>query len=342
MTYIDPAAKLLYHADRIAAIDAGQTPPPVNVEIDLSNRCNLGCKGCHMALTHSKGHHANKILPEGHVHTGDLMLSGLALNIIGQLKDYGVRSITWTGGGEPLIHPEAVDIFAACQLDQGLYTNGTMIDPLKAAVLKASMQWVYVSLDRHTRESYRAYKQSDNFNRAVAGIQYLVRASGRATVGVGFLLDADNWQDVYEMYRFGANLGADYVQFRPLVVPGADTLWVDAFLNYFDPAGLDKCIVDLHRFKMYGDWRGHEYPMCYWAQMQSVITPDGKVWPCVNRRGFLGNMLGNLNTETFADIWARSGAWVIDGKCRMLCRGHIPNQQLDRILGPKPAHWRFI
>jgi hypothetical protein len=51
--YIDPRGKLFGHMDRLAEIRTGKRPPPVNVEVDVSNRCNLGCRGCHFAHLHS-------------------------------------------------------------------------------------------------------------------------------------------------------------------------------------------------------------------------------------------------------------------------------------------------
>ena len=53
--YVDARGKLLQHMDRLAVIKTGGSPPPVNVEIDLSNRCSLGCEWCHFAYTHTRG-----------------------------------------------------------------------------------------------------------------------------------------------------------------------------------------------------------------------------------------------------------------------------------------------
>jgi MoaA/NifB/PqqE/SkfB family radical SAM enzyme len=350
MKYIDPPAKLLQHVDRIAAIGRGENPPPVNVEIDLTNRCNLGCAFCHFAYVHSRGPLARTATH----NTGDVMQTGLALSILEQLGAAGVRSVTWTGGGEPTLHPDFAEIAGACSLPQGVYTNGTRIDPYRAAVMKARMKWVYVSLDRHDRDSYRAYKRVDGFARAVQGIRALVRASGPAVIGVGFLLDRTNVAYGNEMVDLALGLGADYVQFRPAVefdlsAPGRavhDNTWIKPAVQWLAGAvdrNHGQVIADLSRFEMYRNWRGHGYPLCYWAQLQAVITPDGRAWTCVNRRGFAGDCLGDLNEEPFMSIWARSRAYPVDEKCRVLCRGHVPNLALDRILGDsRPPHWEFV
>lgn len=325
MSFIDPNGKLMKHIDRLAEIKAGLHPAPVNVEIDLSNRCNLACKGCHMAYTHDNA----------------LMDTDLAIDIVKQLKAAGVRSVTWSGGGEPTFHPDIIKIIEACELDQGIYTNGTHLSYELIDVLKRKMKWVYISLDRNTRESFLEYKGVDKFPRAVAGAQLLVKAAGNATIGIGYLLDSTNYKRIADMTALALHkIGADYVQFRPLVVPGADRSWVKDALPLLDSA-TGKVIVDKDRFIRYADWDGHGYELCYWTQIQTVITPEGKVWACCNRRYFEDSCLGDLNKEDFADIWARSYALQVNKDCRMMCRGHLPNITLNGIYGEN-AHANFI
>src|SRR5512139_1310988 len=120
--YIDPRAKLLHHLDRLYAIQRGAIAPPVNIEIDLSNRCSLGCEWCHFAYTHTRGPLAGKRdKPDASIPGGDLMDTYLARRIIDQLAENGVRSVTWTGGGEPTLHPhfnEIIEYTAQYPIDQ--------------------------------------------------------------------------------------------------------------------------------------------------------------------------------------------------------------------------------
>jgi hypothetical protein len=46
-SFIDPQKKLFANLGRIALLQEGGVPAPINVEIDLSNRCSLGCEWCH-------------------------------------------------------------------------------------------------------------------------------------------------------------------------------------------------------------------------------------------------------------------------------------------------------
>lgn len=353
MTYIDPHRKLMHHIERIAQIRKGEQPAPVNVEIDLTNRCNLGCAGCHFAHTHSRGPLAGSAKPAGMLDVGDQMDTALAQWIIDDLCANGVQSITWTGGGEPTLHPAFDEImqYAAGRIDNGIYTNGTLVNANRAAILKRGMKWVYVSLDESDAYSYKLRKRTDGFDKAIAGIQNLVEAEGDATIGVGFLIDLENVHRIDDMVELGAYLQCDYIQFRPLIEfapdnPGKPIIaygWIEEAIERLDRVSGAGIEVDISRFEMLRRWQGHGYPVCYWTQLQTVITPNGRVWTCVNRRGFQGDEIGDMSREPFYDIWQRSSPYMVNHNCRVLCRGHIPNQTLTHMMdGAGDRHRSFI
>lgn len=356
---IDPRNKVLWHVDRLAAIKQGKKPAPVNVEIDTSFRCSLGCQSCHFAYTHTRGPLAGKRdKPHNAIPGGDLIDYELAKSIIIQLKMFGVRSVTWTGGGEPTLHPQFNDIIRFTKvhnMPQGIYTHGGHIDQERAELMKQAMTWVYVSLDECTPEQYRQIKGVPNFHKACQGVKNLVAAKGNATIGIGFLLHPGNWQQTDDMIRLGLDeLGADYVQFRPTVLydqeqpdkPDEDTSWLSPVIakleTYKDEVVGGRVLADTERFQMYQEWNGRPYSTCHWAALQTVITPNGKVWTCVNKREHAGAELGDLSVDTFADIWqSAGGACRVDEACRTMCRGHIPNLTLDAVM-TEPEHANFI
>lgn len=353
--YINPQQKVLWHIERLAELQRdGRTSVPVNVEIDLSNRCSLGCEWCHFAYTHTRGPLAGKQEgPDARIAGGDLMHFELAADILDQLAEAGVKSVTWTGGGEPTLHPYFDGIVCRAHdlgLEQGLYTHGGHIDAERAALLKRAATWVYVSLDCADRASYRQAKGVDRFENAVAGIRALVAAQGGATVGVGYLLHAGNTHHVPRMVALGRELGVDYVQFRPAIrykadEPGVrdeDAAWVADAVRWLRAYADDPLVIaDEQRFAMYANWQGHGYTTCRWVTMQTVITPNGKMWNCCNQREHAQALLGDLAHESFADVWARVGPVDVGPQCRVLCRGHLANRTLD-ALAREPAHANFV
>lgn len=354
--FINPPIKLFQHLPTLQAIREGKRPPPVNVEIDLSNRCSLGCEWCHFAYTHTRGPLAGKVdRPAGAISGGDLMDRDLAWSILHQLYATGAKSVTWTGGGEPTLHPSFDNIVryaAGLGLEQGMYTHGGHINPERAQLIKDMFTWVFISLDECTPESYAKSKGVNRFDKAIEGIWNLVKADGKATIGVGFLLHKDNWRDTHKMVNLGRSLDVDYVQFRPTILyqqdaPGEvaeNTNWITNAMAHLNAYQRDPFVIaDLDRFAMYRDWNGHGYSTCFWSALQTVITPNGMVWRCTNKREHPSALLGDLTVDSFADIWQRSGGpCTVDAECRILCRGHIANLPLQTIMATDVVHGNFI
>jgi MoaA/NifB/PqqE/SkfB family radical SAM enzyme len=346
MNYINPDRKLLQHLGELDRLKKGRNFPPVNVEIDLTNRCSLGCRWCHFAYTHTRGPLAQSEKPSQYLDTGDEMDVDLAFSIIRQLKEYGVKSITWTGGGEPTLHPYFDDIVTRVEIDQGIYTHGGHITERLARILKRHFKWVYVSLDCIDKESYLKQKQVDRFGAALLGIENLKAADGPATIGVGFLINKDS--DLWETRNFGLSLETDYIQLRPVIQydhdrPGElaeNVNWLK-MTDIYELTHHKKVIVDPNRFGMYKHWIGHHYQTCWWSGLQSVITPNGKVWACVNKRGFKDALLGDLNHNTFQEIWGAIPLQSVNDRCRIMCRGHVPNVALDEMF-KEIDHANFI
>jgi len=338
-------SKLVHHLDVLVAIRDGVVSPPVNVEIDLSNRCSLACTGCHFAHTHSRGPFSVMMKGRHQVSVGDLMDTGLAMNLVHELAELGTRSITWTGGGEPTLHPDFQHITsatAATSLQQGLYTNGVHVTPEMASSLGESLEWAYISMDCPDAESYRKWKKVDAFEAAREGARLLGLAV--SVVGMGFLLHGKNYHLADKMLQLGKKCGVDYVQFRPLVdfefaTPGVrkgNVDWIARFLETFVPPEDIAVELDRDRFTAYANWESHGYNECLWSAVQTVVTPDGHVWTCVNKRGEPDCCLGDLNNLTFQDIWRSRPIACVNAQCRVMCRGHLPNQFMHWVFRRRP------
>lgn len=183
------------------------------------------------------------------------------------------------------------------------------------------------------------------------GIRRLATAEGDATIGVGFLVTQQNWSQAGQAAELASALGADYLQLRPTIMydqadptkAAEGRAWLIPLIPYFERLAqrYPNIVVDIDRFRMYRDWSGHGYTTCWWSALQTVITPNGKVWTCVNKREHPGAELGDLTQETFADIWARRPLAKVGADCRVLCRGHIANTEIEAIMAPR-EHAAFV
>jgi MoaA/NifB/PqqE/SkfB family radical SAM enzyme len=353
--FIDPRAKTLRHLDRLAGWQVGQKPAPVTVEWDLSNRCSLGCQDCHFAHTHSKGPWTQKsrLLPMAFEGTGDLADMGLVERVCAEMGRSGVRGIVWSGGGEPTLHPEwedAVMLAAERGLEQGMYTLGGHFTAKTGAFLADIAAWVVVSLDAADADTYAIEKNvpRSRFQAACDGIVHLV--GHKAAIGVSFLLHSKNWTKAQDMLALSRMLGATYATFRPAIQfradapskPSGDRAWIHAALPMLESLARQSDVeVDPLRFQQYADWQGHGYTACHGVRLNTTVTPDGRVWLCPQRRG-VGAPLGDLRTESFANIWARHpDHYDVDEDCRVMCRLHPVNETLAALATPR-AHEAFV
>lgn len=355
MTYINPN-KWMAHLDRVAARQAGKTPAPVTVEWDLSNRCYLGCRDCHFAHTHVRGPWASqpRTLPMAFDPTGDLADAALVSSALGDMARLGVRGVIWSGGGEPTTHPAwplVLQRGADVGLRQGMYTAGGLLDPVSAGVLATNVDWVVVSLDAPDSATYAAEKSTtpQKFFDACRGAS-LLSETGRTAVGVSFLLHGENWMRAKEMHDLARGLGATYTTFRPAIrtspanpsVCADDRAWVDEAWPLLAVLADEPDVeCDPGRFVAYAEWAGHGYDTCYGVGLTTVITPDGRVWACPQRRG-IGAPVGDLRGEPFEQLWSRwSGRVTVDKDCRVMCRLHLMNQELVGVFAER-AHEEFL
>jgi MoaA/NifB/PqqE/SkfB family radical SAM enzyme len=266
----------------------------------------------------------------------------------------GVRAIVWSGGGEPTLHPAFSTIVQTASrfgLEQGVYTLGGHVTEAMAATVGPLLSWVVVSLDAPDAATYAAEKHvpASRFDEACEGVRRLTRSC--PVVGVSFLVHEGNYTRVQEMLALSRSLGATYATFRPTVQtspdqPGvvtADRWWIQPALHQLRTLARESDVeVDPQRFETYRQWTGHGYQTCHGISLLTMVTPDGRLWVCPNKRGVPSAALGDLREESFAAIWARHPGHVpVDRDCRALCRLHLVNQTLSTVFQPR-AHEAFV
>jgi hypothetical protein len=312
---------------------------------------------CHFSHTHVRGPWASqpRMLPMAYDSGGDLADLSVLGPALGEMARAGVRGVIWSGGGEPTTHPqwlEAVSRADFVGLEQGMYTAGGLLTQHSAKALATTAKWIVISLDTVDAATYAIEKgvAATHFTAACHGARWLAEAQS-AVVGISFLLHAKNWFRADEMLALARSLGATYATFRPTIqtspdqpsVCTEDRSWITAALMTLGRLALERDVeCDVDRFLQYRDWTGRSYATCYGIRLSTVMTPDGRLWVCPQRRGCADSCLGDLRTESFDAIWARhAGAWTDFTDCRVMCRLHLMNQELAEIYKPR-AHEAFV
>ena len=119
----DHTYKLMHHPMHLAKLVNNERPFPIHLEVDLTNICNHSCYFCNCADTLASD---NSILKY------EILIERLK-----EAYNMGSRGISFTGGGEPVMHPKFAEISRVCKdigYDLGLITNGSLIRDRKSVV----------------------------------------------------------------------------------------------------------------------------------------------------------------------------------------------------------------
>lgn len=341
--------KILKHLDRVNEWLRGRNPPPITVELDMTNKCNHRCPQC--------------VVNYFRVADNSSLSKDLARDIILQLARSKIRGLIFTGGGEPLCNPytlKAVELARTKGLDSGFITNGSLFNQESAKIVLKNCTWLRVSLDAASPEVFKASHGLDGneFNRVVNNIALLVRTKeklrSKCIIGVGFLTCDATISDMVKAAVLSKKLGVDYLQFRPMQIHDGGKFayhWTDVGNEIAEALKYSgdgfQVLYSKHKYEMAHDPRfGRHYGKCYGQQFATVISASGKMYVCCHTRGYGKYCIGDLHKKTFKEIWnsRRRKAVVkrIDFRdCIPLCRDNTFNQILWNIKQPR-EHVNFL
>ena len=363
----NPQHKILCHLNKVEQYFDKKNPSPITIEIDPSNTCNHSCPFCisgHLHLKKYKGteYFNRTILNKNTFH--DLIKDLVKLNI---------EAINWTGGGEPTQNPylgEAIKFIKKnSSIEMGMFSNGTLLEKMNLMDIAVDcLKWIRISIDAGTALSYdklRVTNKSNNFDTVIKNIKKIVdlknKKKSNITIGVGFVVTEDNYDEILDFANIFKEIGVDYCQYKPEIiqierqqknsdlgrVQISSDFWIKKVINLLDQAKktlgkkfecndykIDDLIIDVKKY-------GRNYKECIGSQFQPCVGADGNVYVCTNHRGHKKYSYGNVNEKKFSDIWndlkkRQSVMEIINKKekfsnCTHLCKPHESNKILWKI-----------
>ena len=201
--------KSAYYIDRIAAFRTKQPVMPVQVQLVISDLCNQDCNFCTHRMSNGT---AAEQFSVGNNHNPNRMIpTDKCLEILDNCRSLGVESIQFTGGGEPTVHPDHLKIFEYAQryFKTGLISNGYYF---KDWDIYNKFDWIRISLDAATEETYKNIRKHTGFDTVVANIKNFSNQYN-GILGIGFVITNDNEDEICEAAALAKRIGADYIRF---------------------------------------------------------------------------------------------------------------------------------
>ncbi|MET0117309.1 MAG: radical SAM protein [Sedimenticola sp.] len=331
---------------------------PIYVEISPVGACNHRCSFC--ALDYM----GYKPIMMDHALIGERLR---------EMAEHGVRSLHLAGEGEPLLHKRLTDIIniaRAAGMDIGITTNATVLPDRFIEEGLANVQWLKASINAGRSETYDLIhrgkpgdfeKALENLSRAV---EHRNREGLKTTLGAQAVLLPENSGEMRELANICRDqLGLDYLVIKPYSQHSFSHTNQYEGLDYDDYLGLEKelsafstddfsLIFRAKTMEKYSNSAPPRYTTCYatpafWA----YVASDGAVYSCSAYLSDERFCLGNLNENTFRDIWEgemrRKNYEIVRGsldisECRRNCRMDAINHYLFDLLEDRVEHKNFI
>ena len=126
---------------------------------------------------------------------------------------FEVRSIDFTGGGEPLLQPSLVDWIAEAKdagCETGFLSNGLLLKRKRLEqILDAGLDWICISMDGATAGMYEKIRVGSSFDRVCENVSNIanLRSAKTPKTMINFVLMDMNIHQVAEIVRLAAQLG---------------------------------------------------------------------------------------------------------------------------------------
>ena len=351
-------SKILYHPSHLHALHQGKFSSPLHVQLIPTNVCNQGCLFCSYRQA---GYSSNETFDARQsIPTNKLM------EIVDSCETMGVRAIQLTGGGEPTCHPSFLslcDTILNCGIDLALVTNGSRLTESHLSCLQKA-KWVRVSIDAGCAATYAKIRRVEPriYERVRDNIRILTEQKEHPTVGVGFVVNKDNWKEIIPAARAAWEDGADNIRFSAVFQDQGAEYFKD-FRKEAEALCKKAEAMSTEDFKVTNlfndrlddlDQGRPDYSDCWISHLCTYIGADMNVYRCCvyayNHRGLIGSIQNRSLTDLWLDKDTQDALWQFNSRSCDRCMFNAKNisiqeaikNQVTIIENPAPDHVNFI
>jgi len=334
---------------------------PKQVQLILSDLCNQDCSFCAYRMS---GYSSNELFvgdspvaSYGHQNPKRWIPTPRALSLIDEMKEAGVLSVQFTGGGEPTVHPEHEAVFVHAMfagLRCALVSNGVRWSDRLIENILPSFDWVRVSIDAGNDVSYATIRNTPqkNWDQVWRNVHRLAKRieelESPTTLGIGFVVTPDNFDEIPAFALKARESGAHNARLSAMFSPESEK----PFLRYYDhiralidhtkeSLETEDFVVHDNFGSRFDDLKQHapDYSKCSYQHYTAYIGGDMKAYRCCvlayNQRGLVAG--GDLKTRSFKEFWGsqerKDDMAALDAKGCERCQFNAKNKQFLYVTG---------
>lgn len=344
--------KALAFMSKWAGPKSGEVEAPVHVRIKPVNYCNHRCWFC--------AYRAESLDLGSEMNLKDKLSHEKFIEIANDIVDMGVKAVTFSGGGEPLLHAslsEVIEILSKAKVKIGMLTNGARLKGDLAQKVKRHATWVRVSIDAFEPARYSRNRAIDigAWSELLENVKKFQSLEGSCELGFSFIVDNENHDDLAPLSEFAHQYRHTHVKVSPCVV--SDDLHKNREYHLGNKSKVTEALTEIKKkypaliVDHYHD-PSHSYQkkyhQCHFGKLLTVIGADANVYVCQDKAYTEGGLLGSLKSASFKEVWfsekTQSRLREIDPtvQCAHHCVAHQKNQMMDEFLSIDPMHGVFV
>jgi Fe-coproporphyrin III synthase len=348
------ALKPLHFPQQLAALAAGTMAAPVHIRLKPTNACNHDCWFC--------AYRVDNLELGADMNERDSIPREKFFEIVRDVIAMGVRAVTFSGGGEPLIYrplPEGIARLGRAGVKVAALTNGRLLEGAVADAFAEYGTWVRVSMDYWDGPSIKKSRSvpEAEFDRILANIRAFARRRSTCALGVVFIVTRENHAHLSDFCRLVKDAGVAHVKVSACVVGGSGKENAEYHAAIRDEtgrqlsraqelAGEGFAVID--HYHDLDERFDKPYTTCPSLQFLTVIGADCTVYTCQDKAYTEGGTLGSIKDRSFKEFWfseenARRMAAIDPSRdCRHHCVSHAKNLLLTEYLNLAPGHVEFV
>ena len=348
--------KIFHFKDKVDSLPrtVDKILPPIQIRIKPTNVCAHKCWYCAYRADHLQL--GKDMKQTDHIPKYKMM------EIIDDIVEMGVKSVTFSGGGDPFHYPfllETVKKLSQTPVKFASLTHGARLQGEVAEIFAQHGTWLRISIDGWDDESYSFYRgvPKGEFAKVITNMENFKKLGGKCYLGVSIIVDRNNAPHIYELIKKLKNIGVDSAKIYACIISDNVTESNKYQQTIFESVKkqIEKAIEDLadSKFEIYDAYHTldekfkKDYTWCPYLQIVPVIGADLNIYPCHDKAYNMGQgLIGSIKNQKFKDFWysGKSNFFKINPSihCNHHCIVNVTNKLILDYLNADKEHLEFV
>ena len=344
--------KIIHHENKLKELRGGLDSVPLLVQLIPTNKCNRICRNCAYRI---KGHVSNQTFCDT-----DYLNYEKIKECVYDFKRMGVRAVEITGGGEPLVHPKILNVFKEImnlKLDLALVSNGIKLND-EICELLGETSWVRISVDAVNADTYKLIGGGpiERFDKVIKNIKTLVQYRKSVIIGIGFVVQKENWEQIYEAAKFFKEIGVNNFRISAAFTP-EKYKYFNGFMERATALAYEASTLTDENFTVFNLFNDRiqdtfvgrqHYDYCPSKDLITYVGADANVYTCCTLAYNKLGLIGSIKNQSFFDLWNSADKRNMFKNhnplkhCRVPCLYRNKNYFINYCIKQNPRHINFI